>query len=246
MARAVGLPARVAVGFTPGVLEDDGLWHVNGRQAHAWPEVFVAGYGWVAFEPTPGRGAPGAEAYSGVPAQQDVAGGGEGGPLTSSPTTASAGASNQSPATTRPREIETTSGAATAPTQSPWPGRLLVLALVLAGLIVLWLAGVPLAHVLRGRRRRAHATTAEERTLVAWAEAQEALATAGLGRRAAETNVEYARRVAAAARLNGMLTGLANDATTATFAAEGVGDDLAGRAEVAAAGVVSTVRSSAG
>src|SRR5207253_3253245 len=78
MARAIGLPSRVAVGFTPGVLEADGLWHITGRQAHAWPEVFVAGYGWVAFEPTPGRGAPGAEAYTGVPAQQDVAGGGGG------------------------------------------------------------------------------------------------------------------------------------------------------------------------
>src|SRR5439155_1388220 len=60
MARAVGLPSRVAVGFTPGVLARDGKYHVSGRYAHAWPEVYVDGYGWVAFEPTPGRGAPGA------------------------------------------------------------------------------------------------------------------------------------------------------------------------------------------
>src|SRR5207237_6030329 len=98
MARALGLPARVAVGFTPGVLEADGLWHITGRQAHAWPEVFVAGYGWVAFEPTPGRGAPGAEAYTGVPAQQDVAGGGDGGAGVSGPTTTPPGRANRSPA----------------------------------------------------------------------------------------------------------------------------------------------------
>ena len=31
---------------------------VLGRNAHAWPEVWFDGIGWVAFEPTPGRGAP--------------------------------------------------------------------------------------------------------------------------------------------------------------------------------------------
>lgn len=63
MARSLGIPSRVAIGFTPGELADDGLFHVTGRQAHAWPEVFLAGAGWVSFEPTPGRGAPGAEGY---------------------------------------------------------------------------------------------------------------------------------------------------------------------------------------
>ena len=236
MARAVGLPARVAVGFTPGMLEADGLWHVTGRQAHAWPEVFVNGYGWVAFEPTPGRGAPGAEAYTGVPAQQDVASGDDAGATTPVPTTAAPDSGNQSSATTRPKDIETTGGPTTGRRPSPWPGRL----------VVVWLIGVPVAHVVRGRRRRATAATAEDRTLVAWAEVQEALAAAGVARRADETNVEYARRAAPAVNLNGLLTGLAVDATAATFAGDGISEELAERAELAAAGVVSTVRSSAG
>ncbi len=75
MARSIGLPARVAVGFTPG--EEDpaqvGLYRVRGEYAHAWPEVFIAGAGWVAFEPTPGRGMPYAEGYTGVPEQQAAA-----------------------------------------------------------------------------------------------------------------------------------------------------------------------------
>ncbi|GIU83282.1 MAG: hypothetical protein KatS3mg008_0057 [Acidimicrobiales bacterium] len=68
MARAVGLPARVAVGFTPGERDatDPNLWHVRGRHAHAWPEVYLPGAGWLPFEPTPGRGAPLAERWTGV------------------------------------------------------------------------------------------------------------------------------------------------------------------------------------
>ncbi len=71
MARAVGLPSRVAVGFTQGELRADGKYHVLGKNAHAWPEVWFDGVGWVLFEPTPGRGAPGSEATTGVTAEQD-------------------------------------------------------------------------------------------------------------------------------------------------------------------------------
>ncbi len=72
MARSLGLPARVAVGFTWGdpVEGEPNTYRVTGRHAHAWPEVYFEGLGWVAFEPTPGRGAPGAD-YTGVGAQQD-------------------------------------------------------------------------------------------------------------------------------------------------------------------------------
>ncbi|MEM1335325.1 MAG: DUF3488 and transglutaminase-like domain-containing protein, partial [Actinomycetota bacterium] len=61
MMRSLGYPARVAVGFTPGLSEGDGTFSVLGKNAHAWPEVWFDGFGWVPFEPTPGRGAPGAE-----------------------------------------------------------------------------------------------------------------------------------------------------------------------------------------
>jgi len=51
LARVSGLPARVAVGFTPGRPEA-GLTVVRGRDAHAWPQVRI-GATWVSFEPTP-------------------------------------------------------------------------------------------------------------------------------------------------------------------------------------------------
>lgn len=70
-ARSIGLPARVAVGFTPGEETGAGRYVVRERNAHAWPEVWFDGIGWVLFEPTPGRGAPGTESYTGVPPEQD-------------------------------------------------------------------------------------------------------------------------------------------------------------------------------
>ncbi|MCY3890111.1 MAG: DUF3488 and transglutaminase-like domain-containing protein [bacterium] len=76
MARSVGLPARVAVGFTVGEADpnDPNLYLVQGKHAHAWPEVHLAEVGWVAFEPTPGRGAPGAQNYTGLAEAQAVSG----------------------------------------------------------------------------------------------------------------------------------------------------------------------------
>lgn len=56
MARSVGIPARVAVGFTTGTSQADGSFVITGENAHAWPEILVAEAGWVPFEPTPGRG----------------------------------------------------------------------------------------------------------------------------------------------------------------------------------------------
>ncbi|TEX50838.1 MAG: hypothetical protein B7C55_08720 [Actinomycetales bacterium mxb001] len=52
MARAVGIPSRVVVGFTGGRDEGDERV-VYARNAHAWPELWFEGIGWVWFEPTP-------------------------------------------------------------------------------------------------------------------------------------------------------------------------------------------------
>ncbi|MFF3693566.1 DUF3488 and DUF4129 domain-containing transglutaminase family protein [Streptomyces sp. NPDC002221] len=56
MARTLGIPARVAVGFTPGTPRPDGTMSVGLRDAHAWPELYFEGVGWTRFEPTPTRG----------------------------------------------------------------------------------------------------------------------------------------------------------------------------------------------
>ncbi|GAA2805854.1 transglutaminase TgpA family protein [Streptomyces showdoensis] len=56
MARSLGIPARVAVGFMPGTPQPDGSLSVGIRDAHAWPELYFEGAGWTRFEPTPSRG----------------------------------------------------------------------------------------------------------------------------------------------------------------------------------------------
>jgi transglutaminase-like putative cysteine protease len=55
MLRLLGVPARVAVGFTSGSRSGD-TWKVTDHDAHAWVEVWFPRFGWVAFDPTPGRG----------------------------------------------------------------------------------------------------------------------------------------------------------------------------------------------
>jgi transglutaminase-like putative cysteine protease len=54
LAREAGLPARVAVGFTDGYQDSQGVWHVKDEDAHAWPEVWFGGIP-AAARPTPRR-----------------------------------------------------------------------------------------------------------------------------------------------------------------------------------------------
>jgi transglutaminase-like putative cysteine protease len=53
MARELGIPARMAVGYAART-NAEGPTNVKARELHAWPEILVDGIGWVAFEPTPG------------------------------------------------------------------------------------------------------------------------------------------------------------------------------------------------
>jgi transglutaminase-like putative cysteine protease len=57
MLRYLGIPARVAEGFTSGVYDPQSkTWSVTDHDAHAWVEVWFERYGWLPFDPTPGRG----------------------------------------------------------------------------------------------------------------------------------------------------------------------------------------------
>jgi transglutaminase-like putative cysteine protease len=52
-ARLNNIPARVAVGFTYGTQQPDGSYVITTHDAHAWPELYFSGLGWLPFEPTP-------------------------------------------------------------------------------------------------------------------------------------------------------------------------------------------------
>lgn len=245
MARSLGIPARVAVGFTPGQRNAADLdeWIVRGENAHAWPEVYLSGFGWVAFEPTPGRGAPNAESYTGVRPDQATPSGDE---ITLQ--------SSATPATTTPPATVERPRATVAPSApaadarggsgSPWPGRAAALAavvLALAAAYLLVVAAALGAQRLRWRLRARHGPG--ERTRVAWLEANDAVAVTGLVPDPTETPLEFTAR--AGARLTegrDAHRSLAMATTAADYADGGVSVEVAERAEADARVVVAGVR----
>ena len=64
LARLLDIPSRVAYGFTSGSPVGDDEWQVTTHDAHAWPELYFSGYGWLRFEPTPSGSAGQGTAYA--------------------------------------------------------------------------------------------------------------------------------------------------------------------------------------
>ncbi|MBK8985155.1 MAG: transglutaminase domain-containing protein [Chloroflexi bacterium] len=58
MARSLGLPARIAVGYLAQPPDETGVQHIRQADGHSWPEIYFAGYGWVEFEPTAAFASP--------------------------------------------------------------------------------------------------------------------------------------------------------------------------------------------
>ncbi|KAB8188298.1 DUF4129 domain-containing protein [Nonomuraea phyllanthi] len=52
LARVIGIPSRVAIGYTGGTKIGD-RWQVGTNDSHSWPELYFEGVGWLPFEPTP-------------------------------------------------------------------------------------------------------------------------------------------------------------------------------------------------
>ncbi|WP_199438991.1 transglutaminase TgpA family protein [Umezawaea beigongshangensis] len=97
MARVVGLPSRVAVGFTSGYPSAD-YRTITNQDAHAWVEVHFPGHGWTVFDPTPlgdGRGVTPPYMRTG-PVEEDEAPTGSSAPTT---TAAPGGGSSAAPTT---------------------------------------------------------------------------------------------------------------------------------------------------
>ncbi|MGH9022436.1 MAG: transglutaminase domain-containing protein, partial [Acidimicrobiia bacterium] len=181
MARALGIPARVAVGFTPGSYDQRlGGYRVTTSEAHAWPEVRLEGFGWVAFEPTPGRNDVNPGDHTGTfvdPATAGSDGATEGSPAEASTPTAPAGGARD------PRsrgEAENGDGASdeadSGASGTPLP---ITVGLVLLTAAVLVVVAVPMGKATRRIRRRAGSDPAVT-LAAAWVEALERLRECGL------------------------------------------------------------------
>jgi hypothetical protein len=245
LARALGLPARVAVGFTPGSLGSDGQYHVLDRHAHAWPEVYFTGIGWVPFEPTPGRGDAGSASYTGVPAAQA---GDFSGPSVSTSSTTSTGSTTPNTGGKGPRDPTSfpslpnsgaNGGAKGTSAPSPWPGRILYGAIWVLAAAVLWPVALGTVRRQRRRRRWMAAGTDRERVLAAWDDAVERVGVAGVRPGLGETRREFTRRVQARLGIAAApLAALADAADTAGFA----GEPVDGSAVTGARAVVEQIR----
>lgn len=175
MLRLAGVPSRVAVGFTPGKRLDDGSYLVTTDEAHAWPEAWFEGAGWVRFEPTPARGGIRPPSYAQPPA---AAGPGAGTPQ--SPTGPEAatgpGADDETPLERKDRldaEAQGRNGTpATGPTAAA-DGLPVRRTLAGAGLLLL-VASPALLHA--GRRHRRWRTPD---SITAWAQLRDDATDAG-------------------------------------------------------------------
>jgi transglutaminase-like putative cysteine protease len=206
LARSVDIPARVAVGFTYGVQDayDPTLFRVRGVHAHAWPEVYLGEYGWVPFEPTPGRGPPGARSWLGIEPDQDATGGGAvvREPLEGSgdgagdagsvggtdPDARNPDANVAERGTTAPQDTDDDTSVLDEPVRRA--SRPLGLTVLAYGLIV------PLAIAVQRVVRRRHATTPAARARLAWAEATDSATRAGISLPPSLTIAERADRLA--------------------------------------------------
>jgi transglutaminase-like putative cysteine protease len=207
MARSLGIPARVAIGFTPGTQLSPNTWEVSTKDAHAWPELYFSGIGWLRFEPTPSIGI--APSYS-IPGTTSTSS-----TTSSSSATTSAqpsGQAGKAPACSR-AGLRSTGGCptgATGPAASStgsrsWP---YVLLLVLAGIAALLLLVmlVPMLWRISTRRSRLRPTgrePGEQQVLDTWAELLDSAWDLGIAPDEAETPRRAIARIMAAGGLTG-------------------------------------------
>jgi transglutaminase-like putative cysteine protease len=194
LARLTGIPSRVAVGYTAGTRAAHGLWKVTTADAHAWPELYFAGVGWIRFEPTPGG--PAAQGTATRPVYSAVTPGSitpqrnqPGFPPVLAPV---AGGQNVlAPKNRKPEGGGGTTVGHGAARKGGFPVGLLLLA-ILAALLV----APGLARVVTRRRRWLTAGDGAARAHAAWRELTSDLVDHGLGGAASESPRALAARLA--------------------------------------------------
>jgi hypothetical protein len=148
-ARLLGIPARVAVGYSPGQITGN-TETVTDADAYAWPQVDLAGVGWVDFFPTPKAGSAGRTPIrKKLPIPQKL--------KVKQPVSNPVGT---------PRITPLAAGAAHGLTAAEW---VLAALAAVAALVLAWLTAVRLWSARRLRRRRLAAEPAA-RVLGAWDE----------------------------------------------------------------------------
>ncbi len=165
MARSLGIPARIAIGFTPGEYtegteDNPNYYAVTTENLHAWPELWFNEIGWVRFEPTPGRGI--SPSFN----RDNVATPGTG--PTAPPTTAPSSAPSSTPTPTPTTSQSSAPVEVAAPDQTV--PRIVVGILIGGAAIVLLLPLVPIVVRSLRRQRRYWRVRRRGSAIDAWAE----------------------------------------------------------------------------
>ncbi|WP_213815781.1 DUF3488 and transglutaminase-like domain-containing protein [Glaciihabitans sp. dw_435] len=148
MARTLGIPSRVAVGFLPGTGalvagSDKEEYTVSSKDLHAWPELYFEGAGWVRFEPTPGLGI--VPVFQSAPVDDPATPNVDESQATATPTPTAAPTTG---ATQAPEDVTADTGITPAAT----PASALRSALILVGILIVLLIPAIFRVVLRARR----------------------------------------------------------------------------------------------
>nr|WP_246221249.1 DUF3488 and transglutaminase-like domain-containing protein [Phytoactinopolyspora mesophila] len=194
MARYLDIPARVAVGFTPGTFEGGGTWLVRAHDAHAWPELYFEGAGWVRFEPTPASRTGTAPSWTIEPSPDTPD------DQPDEPDATSTADSRDNLDQLPEDDLLGGGGGATPTDSSPWPQ---AVALALLGAFVLGSTPSAIARLRRWRRwqRAGQDTTAA--AAAAWSEVSEAVRDAGYSWNPAATPRVAGRTIATSTGISG-------------------------------------------
>jgi transglutaminase-like putative cysteine protease len=203
LARLLGIPARVATGFTSGTAVSGNQWLVTSHDAHAWPELYFQGYGWLRFEPTPSGSAPGQGTATTPVYTLSTSGtlpGSSTGSQPGSTSPAAGGASNRNPALGRlGLPVGGASGGAVGSAGAgvnPWE----VLGFCVLGLALI-AAVAPGGVRLLVRQRRWRARTDDARAHAAWRELRDDLVDYRVGYLPSQSPRTVAARTATALEL---------------------------------------------
>jgi hypothetical protein len=151
MVREAGIPARVAFGFTRGGTKDGDAWVLTNRNAHAWTEVYLDGFGWVPFDATPAASVVGSTRSAWAPDTDAVTA-----PSATSTATAAPGAgpsSSAGPAERPDRDLDSGGLESSGTTTDPGISSTALLTVALIALVLALLAVPALRRALLRRRR---------------------------------------------------------------------------------------------
>ena len=248
MLRELGIPARVALGFTQGTPVGDSTWAVTTRNYHSWVEVPFEGFGWLTFDPTPGFVDPAAAGYQSIFGPDEPTCPTQGRGCENTAGTGNGGGQHNVKGGTLNEQPGTGGGGISPPASAPIGRRLPLGRIAAAAAIVLCLIAIaiPAGHAARRRRRLRTAHDPRDLVLATYDVFAERAGELGWRKRPGETPNEFRRRLGAHGVLGDAadpaMARLTSAVVRAAYAPTAPGTEAVDAAELDAASVLRELR----